>query len=133
MKLEYLYALIPVAILIVIMLIAIKKTNQIQKRLEENLTEEQKSKLALTDVVFTPGKNDEWTQDAIVGEMKEKGDVYKVRLLWHNKVIRNNGYDKLQLADANIAKAEADAHGMKVGDVVKRKIQPVKSRCTIEF
>ena len=132
MKLEYLYALIPVGILIIVMLIAIKKTNQIQARLEQGLSDEQKSRLALTDIVFTPGKNDEWTQDAIVCEMKEKGEVYKLRLLWHNKVIRTSGYDKLQLADAKIGNAEADAHGLKPGDIVKLKIVPGKS-CDIVF
>ena len=97
------------------------------KEMVGNLNEEQKNKLALTDVKFVEGKNDEWIQEGMIGEMKDKGYKYSIRVLWHNKVIRNATYDQLQYGDTSLSKKDVESNGLKVGDFVKVRVAPAKT------
>ena len=40
-----------------------------------------KNKLALTDVKFVEEKNDEWIQEGMIGEMKDKGYKYAISFM----------------------------------------------------
>ena len=59
----------------------LKKENNKLKEMVGNLNEEQKNKLALTDVKFVEEKNDEWIQEGMIGEMKDKGYKYAISFM----------------------------------------------------
>lgn len=92
---EYIIAVVLFAIVIGIAMFFVKKEQEKLKEMEGSLSDEQKNKLALTEVKFVEGKNDEWIQDGIIGEMTEKGNKFAIKVLWHNKVIQNATFDKL--------------------------------------
>ena len=81
-----------------------KKTNELVAELIASLSEEQKNRLASTDVIFE-GTN-EWTQDAIIAKVIDKGNKVSLKLLWFNKTIHNNYYNKLEIAEMSISKKE---------------------------
>lgn len=105
----------------------LKKEHNKLEEMVENLNEEQKNKLALTDVKFVEGKNDEWIQEGMIGEMKDKGHKYAIRVLWHNKVIRNATYDQLQYGNTFLSKKDVESNDLKVGDFVKVHVAPAKT------
>ncbi len=105
----------------------LKKEHNKLEEMVENLNEEQKNKLALTDVKFVEGKNDEWIQEGMIGEMKDKGHKYAIRVLWHNKVIRNATYDQLQYGNTFLSKKNVESNDLKVGDFVKVHVAPAKT------
>ena len=105
----------------------LKKEHNKLEEMVENLNEEQKNKLALTDVKFVEGKNDEWIQEGMIGEMKDKGYKYSIRVLWHNKVIRNATYDQLQYGNTFLSKKDVESNDLKVGDFVKVHVAPAKT------
>ena len=72
----------------------IKKENKKLEEMMSNLSNEQKNKLALTDIKFVEGKNDEWIQEGMIAEMRDKGNKFAIKVLWHNKVIQNAAYDQ---------------------------------------
>ena len=92
-----------------------------------NLSDEQKNKLALTDVKFVEGKNDEWIQEGMIGEMRDKGNKFAIKVLWHNKVIQNATYDQLQYGDTSLAKDDVEKNGLKEGDFVRVYVAPAKA------
>lgn len=97
------------------------------KKLEEMIsqtTEEQRNKLALTEVNFVEGKDNEWIQDGMIAEMTTKGNKVALKILWHNKVMRNNEYDQITFGDTSVSLADAEKHGLQVGSFVKVKIAP---------
>lgn len=97
------------------------------KKLEEMIshtTEEQRNKLALTEVNFVEGKNNEWIQDGMIAEMTTKGNKVALKILWHNKVMQNNDYDQITFGDTSVSLADAEKHGLQVGSFVKVKIAP---------
>ena len=104
-----------------------KKENQKLEEMVANLNEEQKKELALTDVKFIEGKNDEWIQNGMIGEMTDKGKKFAIKVLWHNRVIQNDTYDKIQYGDTSLSKEEVEKHSLKVGDFVKVYIAPDKT------
>lgn len=114
-----------VAAFIIIVLIIAKKDNEEARELVSNLTEEQKNKLMITDVKFVD-KN-AFIQQAMVVKLKDKGNNVRLRLLWFNKVIHNNEYNKITIADATIKKSEQEEHNLKYGDFVKLYSAPKKS------
>lgn len=124
---EYVIGLLVVGIFIGITFIFIKKEQKKLKEMVANLNEEQKSRLALTDVNFVEGKNDEWTQEGMIGEMVEKGNKFAIKVLWHNKVIQNATYDQLQYGDTSLSKDEVEKNNLKVGEFVKVHIAPTKT------
>lgn len=113
--------------------VAIKKTNAAQKELENKLTEEQKMRLAEAQPRFEPGKDREWTQEALVCKMIDKGNRYHIKLLWHNKVIQNATLNELQIADTKLSKEDADTHNVREGSFVTLWISPEKASCKIVF
>ena len=105
----------------------IKKENKKLEEMISNLSDEQKNKLALTDVKFVEGKNDEWIQEGMIGEMRDKGNKFAIKVLWHNKVIQNATYDQLQYGDTSLSKDDVERNGLKVGDFVRVYVAPAKA------
>ena len=124
---EFIIGVLVVGAIIGLIVFFLKKENNKLKEMVGNLNEEQKNKLALTDVKFVEGKNDEWIQEGMIGEMKDKGYKYAIRVLWHNKVIRNATYDQLQYGDTSLSKKDVESNGLKVGDFVKVRVAPAKT------
>ena len=114
-----------VIIFIVVVFILAKKDNKECDEMVSKLTEEQKNILMSTDVNFI--KKNEWVQKAMVAKLKDKGNKVELRLLWFNKVIQNNEYTKITIADATITKSEQEEHNLKTGDFVKMYFAPEKS------
>lgn len=114
-----------VIIFIVVVFILAKKDNKERDEMVSKLTEEQKNILMSTDVNFI--KKNEWVQKAMVAKLKDKGNKVELRLLWFNKVIQNNEYNKITIADATITKSEQEEHNLKTGDFVKMYFAPEKS------
>ena len=121
---EFIIGVLVVGAFIGLIVFFLKKENNKLKEMVGNLNEEQKNKLALTDVKFVEEKNDEWIQEGMIGEMKDKGYKY---VLWHNKVIRNATYDQLQYGDTSLSKKGVESNGLKVGDFVKVRVAPAKT------
>ncbi len=124
---EFIIGVLVVGAFIGLIVFFLKKENNKLKEMVGNLNEEQKNKLALTDVKFVEGKNDEWIQEGMIGEMREKGNKFAIRVLWHNKVIRNATYDQLQYGDTSLSKKDVESNGLKVGDFVKVRVAPAKT------
>ena len=124
---EFIIGVLVVGAIIGLIVFFLKKENNKLKEMVGNLNEEQKNKLALTDVKFVEGKNDEWIQEGMIGEMREKGNKFAIRVLWHNKVIRNATYDQLQYGDTSLSKKDVESNGLKVGDFVKVRVAPAKT------
>lgn len=105
-----------------------QKDNKRGEEYVSALTNEQKEKLRATEIEPVTGKNNVWTQVGMICDVKIKNEN-KVALvvLWHNKVIQNDTFDKIQHADINMKKSDFDSHGLKNGDFVKIYIDPEKS------
>ena len=124
---EYIIGGFIVGVFIVVVFFFSKKENQKLEEMVANLNEEQKNELALTDVKFIEGKNDEWIQSGMIGEMVDKGNKFAIKVLWHNRVIQNATYDQIQYGDTSLSKEEVEKNGLKVGDFVKVYIAPAKT------
>lgn len=124
---EFIIGVLVVGAFIGLIVFFLKKENNKLKEMVGNLNEEQKNKLALTDVKFVEGKNDEWIQEGMIGEMREKGNKFAIRVLWHNKVIQNATYDQIQYGDTSLSKKDVESNGLKVGDFVKVRVAPAKT------
>lgn len=124
---EYIIGVLAFGAFIGIILFFSKKENKKLEEMVSNLSEEQKNKLAATDIKFVEGKNDEWFQEGMIGEMIDKGNKFAIRVLWHNKVIQNATYDQLQYGDTSVSKDEVEKNGLKVGDFVKVYVAPAKT------
>ena len=124
---EFIIGLLVVAAFIGMVVFFLKKERQKLNEMVANLNEEQKNKLALTDVKFAEGKNDEWIQDGMIGEMVNKGNKFAIKVLWHNRVIQNATYDQIQYGDTSLSKEDVEKNNLKVGDFVKVYIAPVKT------
>ena len=123
----YIIMFLVIGALVGVVVFFMKKENKKLEEMVGNLTEEQKNKLALTDVKFVEGKNNEWTQEGIIGEMIDKGNKYAIRVLWHNKVIQNATYNQLEYGDTSLSKEDVEKNGLKVGDFVNVYIAPAKT------
>lgn len=123
----YVIMFLVIGALVGVVVFFMKKENKKLEEMVGNLTEEQKNKLALTDVKFVEGKNNEWTQEGIIGEMIDKGNKYAIRVLWHNKVIQNATYNQLEYGDTSLSKEDVEKNGLKVGDFVNVYIAPAKT------
>lgn len=93
---EYVIAGLIVGVFIGGVIFFIKKENKKLEEMMSNLSNEQKNKLALTDIKFFEGKNDEWIQEGMIAEMRDKGNKFAIKVLWRNKVIQNAAYDQLE-------------------------------------
>lgn len=124
---EFIIGVLVVGAFIGLIVFLLKKEHKKLEEMISNLNEEQKNKLALTDVKFVEGKKDEWIQEGMIGEMRDKGNKFAVRVLWHNKVIQNATYDQLQYGDTSLSKDDVEKNGLKVGDFVKVYIAPAKT------
>ena len=124
---EYIIGGFIVGVFIVVVFFFLKKENQKLEEMVANLNEEQKNELSLTDVKFIEGKNDEWIQNGMIGEMVDKGNKFAIKVLWHNRVIQNATYDQIQYGDTSLSKEEVEKNGLKVGDFVKVYIAPAKT------
>lgn len=124
---EYIIGGFIVGVFIVVVFFFLKKENQKLEEMVANLSEEQKNELSLTDVKFIEGKNDEWIQNGMIGEMVDKGNKFAIKVLWHNRVIQNATYDQIQYGDTSLSKEEVEKNGLKVGDFVKVYIAPAKT------
>lgn len=114
-----------VVIFIVVIIIIGMKDKKEADEMVSKLAEEQKNILMSTDVNFV--EKNAWVQKAMVAKMKDKGNKIELRLLWFNKVIQNNEYNKITIADATITKSEQEEHNLKNGDYVKMYFAPEKS------
>lgn len=124
---EYIIAFLGFLVVLAVIFFFLNKEQKKLKEMESNLNDEQKNKLSLTEVKFVEGKDDEWIQDGIIGEMRDKGNKFAIRVLWHNKVIQNATYDHLQYGDTSLSKEDVEKNGLKVGDFVKVKVAPAKT------
>lgn len=112
--------------LFVLFAVLIKKGKKTYKEAVNNANEEQKNRLALTNIEFIEGKN-EWYQEGMIAAMNDKGDKVATVVLWHNRVIQNATFDTLQYAETSLAKTEVEQHNLKIGDFVKVYIAPEKT------
>ena len=117
-------AIIVVAIIGVIFVIAKKDSKECEEMVSK-LTEEQKEFLKSTEIKFV--EKNAWIQDAIVAKIVDKGNKLSIRLLWFDKVIQNNEYNTITIADTSITKTEQEEHNLKVGDSVKMYFAPEKT------
>lgn len=124
---EYIIFIIAMIVFIGLVNFFLVKKQKKLKEMVSNLSEEQKNKLALTDIKFIEGKNDEWIQDGIIGEMRNRGNKFAIRVLWHNRVIQNATYDQLQYGDTSLSKGDVEKNNLKVGDFVKFYVAPAKT------
>lgn len=124
---EFIIGVLVVGAFIGLIVFLLKKEHKKLEEMISNLNEEQKNKLALTDVKFVEGKKDEWIQEGMIGKMRDKGNKFAIRVLWHNKVIQNATYDQLQYGDTSLSKDDVEKNGLKVGDFVKVYIAPAKT------
>ncbi len=107
----------------VIIVLAKKERKKLEEMISQT-TEEQRNKLALTEVNFVDGKDNEWIQDGMIAEMTTKGNKVALKILWHNKVIQNNDYDQITFGDTSVSLSDAEKYGLQVGSFVKVKIAP---------
>lgn len=112
--------------LFVLFAVLIKNGKKTYNEALKNVNEEQKNRLALTNIEFIEGKN-EWYQEGMIATMNDKGDKASMVVLWHNRVIQNATYDTLQYANTSLSKAEVEQHGLKIGDFVRVYIAPEKT------
>ena len=115
---------IVIVFIVIVLIVAMKDKNEAGEMVS-NLTEEQKNTLMSTDVKFVD-KN-AFIQQAMVVKLKDKGNKVGLRLLWFNKVIHNNEYNTITIADATIKKSEQEEHNLKYGDFVKMYFAPEKT------
>ena len=78
---EFIIGVLVVGAFIGLIVFFLKKENNKLKEMVGNLNEEQKNKIALTDVKFVEEKNDEWIQEGMIGEMKDKGYKYAISFM----------------------------------------------------
>ena len=114
-----------IVVFIAVVFVIAKKDAKERDEMVGKLTDEQKSRLEATDVDVV--ETNAWVQEAMVAKMTDKGGKYSLRLLWYNKVLENNEFQTITIADTSISKKEQEAHDVKEGDFVKMYIAPEKS------
>lgn len=114
-----------VMIFVVIVIILGLKSKKECDEMVSKLTEEQKNILMSTEVNFV--EKNAWVQKAMVTKINDKGNKIDIKLLWFNKVIQNNEYNTITIADVAITKSEQEEHNLKEGDFVKFYIAPEKN------
>ena len=121
------YAIMMAVIIVFIAVVYViaKKDARERDEMVSKLSEEQKNRLEATDVETVD--SNAWVQEAMVAKMVEKGGKYSLRLLWYNKVLENNEYQSITIADTSISKREQEAYDIKEGDFVKMYFAPEKS------
>lgn len=121
------YAIMMAVIIVFIAVVYVIARKDARERDEmvRKLSEEQKNRLEATDVETVD--SNAWVQEAMVAKMVEKGGKYSLRLLWYNKVLENNEYQSITIADTSISKREQEAYDIKEGDFVKMYFAPEKS------
>ena len=121
------YAIMMAVIIVFIAVVYVIARKDARERDEmvSKLSEEQKNRLEATDVETVD--SNAWVQEAMVAKMVEKGGKYSLRLLWYNKVLENNEYQSITIADTSISRREQEAYDIKEGDFVKMYFAPEKS------
>ena len=121
------YAIMMAVIIVFIAVVYViaKKDARERDEMVSKLSEGQKNRLEATDVETVD--SNAWVQEAMVAKMVEKGGKYSLRLLWYNKVLENNEYQSITIADTSISKREQEAYDIKEGDFVKMYFAPEKS------
>ena len=114
-----------IIVFIAVVYVIARKDARERDEMVRKLSEEQKNRLEATDVETVD--SNAWVQEAMVAKMVEKGGKYSLRLLWYNKVLENNEYQSITIADTSISKREQEAYDIKEGDFVKMYFAPEKS------
>lgn len=114
-----------IIVFIAVVYVIARKDARERDEMVSKLSEEQKNRLEATDVETVD--SNAWVQEAMVAKMVEKGGKYSLRLLWYNKVLENNEYQSITIADTSISKREQEAYDIKEGDFVKMYFAPEKS------
>lgn len=122
---EYLIMVVVIVVFVGFVLVISKKDAKERDEMISKLTEDQKKFLMSTEVKFV--EKNAWIQDAIIAKINDKGDKIALRLLWYDKVIQNNEYNTITIADTSITKVEQEAHNLKIGDNVKMYLAPEKT------
>ena len=122
---EYLIMVLILAVFVGVVFVIAKKDAKERDEMVSKLTEEQKNFLMSTEVKFV--EENAWVQDAIVAKINDKGSKIELRLLWYDKVIKNNEYNTITIADTSITKAEQEAHNLEIGSKVKMYFAPEKT------
>jgi 23S rRNA A1618 N6-methylase RlmF len=130
---EYILAILFFGVILGVTFFFLSKEKKKLEEMVSKLSVEQKNQLASTSVNFVEGKNDEWIQDGMIGEMIEKSNKFAFKVLWHNKVIQNATYDKIQYGIASLPKEIVEKNNLKVGSMVKVHLAPAKSMGTLKI
>lgn len=125
------YTLGIVGVIIVFFLVWMVIDNNRLKKILENLPDDVKTRLAIINIEKSNEEKLAWTQDAYIYDVVEKGNKVAIVFLWHNKVIQNNFYDKIEHADCKMKKTEFDMLGIKKGDFVRAYIDAKNSKTKI--
>ncbi len=110
-------AAVILGIFVVIIVIAMKKTNEKLNEAISNLTEEEKDYLLHTEYQKAPDSDIAVYAPALVHSVKEKGNGAALYLIFCDTYFPNSDGD-LSPADINISAAEYAEHPVKKGDKV---------------
>lgn len=121
----YVVAGVIIGIFVGVVVVISKKDAKELEEMTSKLTQEQKNRLMATEVQMV--EENAWVQEAYVARATDKGGKVDLRMLWYNKVMENNEFQTITIADAKISKAEQEAHNVKEGSFVKLYIAPEKT------
>lgn len=119
------FVVVGIIIFVVVVFVLAIKGKKERDEMVSKLTQEQKNILMSTDVNFV--ENNAWVQNAMVSKLVDKGNKVAVTLLWFNKVLQNNEYNTITIAELTITKSEQQQHNLKNGDFVKMYFAPEKT------
>lgn len=117
------YFLIVVGLFFIVMgtiaIILVAKQNKRKKAFAEQMTPEQKERLAAADCERSHAEEGGFTTEGLITEILEKKDKLFLSVMFHNKAIQNRWINQLMLLDIPSTREEVQAHQLKVGDYVK--------------
>lgn len=120
-----------VAVVIKLFFTLAKKEMARTNAMVAELTNEQTEALQDNEVEVKDSnqKTFSWFQKGLIVSITEKGNNYKLVVLWYNTVMQNG--NDIRSADIKISKGEFDAMGLKAGDYTTILIEPNKPKATI--
>ncbi|NEG69473.1 hypothetical protein [Bifidobacterium choloepi] len=118
------YLVLLLVVVVVVLIFALSGNRGVDK-IEasfEDVTDEQYA--ILKDSLIEVVSKDEhiWNQVGLVSSIKPHGAKDTVRVLWFNKVIRNDSYGQIAIAQMFISKKTVKDHDLHVGDYVSLRL-----------
>lgn len=120
-----------VLVVVVVAVIAIMSTNRgvdkIQSSFEE-LTDEQYAILrdSVVEVDEDGPEGHAWDQVGLVSSIKPHGTSVTVRVMWFNKVIHNDSYGQVAIAQIIMPRRDVKERGLQEGDYVSLHMDTAK-------